>query len=367
MISFEDFEHSKENIQPLRQGRKPEVLQKLFQPMEPTKLGLDLDGERLKFEHQIANCDDDQLLDRWQEYLAWTRQHFPMAGQQSRLVELYERCTRELMVSQLLQDPRYVQMWLDYAALVQNPLDIYRFLDHNGVGVQSAKLYVAWAMYLELCKRYPEVEALYHTAKQRGARPKELLQSHYENYAQENVKRLKEQFASMGSDLSDAPRVSDENQGLRAAFNPLQPDRDGLVPSHRPVWSPFAGGGQSSRGLSTAAAQPSGNPKALRIFQDSAPAPASSFAWTALPPERERRKENLRAPVRWPEATGPALEPRQKRAKPNALEVFEDEECAERPAASCVPHGVALRAFLDITATTKGPTASPSAFQPLTQ
>lgn len=48
-------------------------------------------------------------------YIAWTEEHFPANGSDSHLLDLRERCTRELVEdARYKNDPRYVRIWIQY-------------------------------------------------------------------------------------------------------------------------------------------------------------------------------------------------------------------------------------------------------------
>eukprot|EP00667_Euglena_gracilis_P014781 EG_transcript_15337 len=309
MTDFDDVEVSKENIQPLRQGRRIDILKKVCDA--PLKVKHELSVQRRQFEEEVEAAAPEGKLEAWSRYLAWTRQHHPSGGRQAHLVPLYERATQQFLRCGLQDDDRCVRHWLDFATLVSDPLVVYQFMDHSQVGHRDARFYVAWAVHLEALRRYAEAEAVYHSGRQRNAQPSTLLREHYEQFALSNVQRMREQFAALDCGLpSPPPAWGDENGAGRTPLHPLRATPAGTVSSHRTAattvqppqpFQPFACQSDATSRLKR---------PALHIYEDVPPRPAEpAFSWPPLAPECIRRKENVPPTLKWVNTTLPSAAP----------------------------------------------------------
>ena len=85
-----------------------------------------LKTEREQHEEQIANYKGDDPLEPWLGYITWTQDAFPSGN--GRLVELLEECCRTFKDNERYKnDERYLKVWLMYADLCCNPIDIFMF------------------------------------------------------------------------------------------------------------------------------------------------------------------------------------------------------------------------------------------------
>ena len=60
-----------------------------------------------------------------------------------------------------LADPRFLKVWLKYAGVADEPLDVYNFMFTNGMCTQQAGLYDAWAWHLETQTSYETANSVY--------------------------------------------------------------------------------------------------------------------------------------------------------------------------------------------------------------
>ena len=59
------------------------------------------------------------------------------------------------------EDPRFLEVWLKYASMAINPLNIYEYMYNNGMCTQQAGLYDAWAWHLETQNKFKAAESVY--------------------------------------------------------------------------------------------------------------------------------------------------------------------------------------------------------------
>uniref|UniRef100_A0A672K5Z4 BUB1 mitotic checkpoint serine/threonine kinase Bb n=1 Tax=Sinocyclocheilus grahami TaxID=75366 RepID=A0A672K5Z4_SINGR len=140
-----EWELCKENIQPLRQGRSVSALQHaLCQQQEGNHTALHQKTQA--FESELRLYDGDDPLDVWVRYIKWTKQTYPQGGKESHLSVLLERAvTRFAAGKKYHNDVRYVELWIEFAEGCSDPMDVYRYMQAQGVGGLQAALYIAWS------------------------------------------------------------------------------------------------------------------------------------------------------------------------------------------------------------------------------
>lgn len=147
-----DFEHQKENILPLKQGRKASILSDLFKSNPSSRLD-QLHSQRQSYESKI-NCLGPSALDPldvYHTYVKWIQQHYPEGqSSESGLTSLLERALSGFREdSRYKNDPRYLGLWMTYAKLTEEPIEIFKFLSVNEIGLNLATYYEEYACFLE--------------------------------------------------------------------------------------------------------------------------------------------------------------------------------------------------------------------------
>lgn len=172
----------KENIQPLPRGRAA------------SKLGLALsEGARNRaqisklrdaLEASLLADDLDDPLQAYIDYIDWTHNHYPQGSTgDSGLLKLLERCTscfRDTLYYK--NDPRYLKVWLEYAAYSDLPRDIFVYLAKKEIGVQLALYYEEFARFLEASGAFGDAKQVYDIGIERNARPQPRLLRNYEQF-----------------------------------------------------------------------------------------------------------------------------------------------------------------------------------------
>jgi len=80
---------------------------------------------------------------------------------------------RLLNVKQLWNDLQYkcdftyVQMWFRYAAYAQDPSDIYKFMNHNEIGITFPHFYALWASWLIRINQVGQAKKVYELGRSR--------------------------------------------------------------------------------------------------------------------------------------------------------------------------------------------------------
>ncbi|XP_078263236.1 mitotic checkpoint serine/threonine-protein kinase BUB1 beta [Rhinoraja longicauda] len=173
-----DWELSKENVQPLKQGRDVGTLKDVLAQHEgPSQISIQ--EQIWAFETEIRSYAGNDPLDVWDRYLKWTEQMFPHGGTDSNLSGLLERSLRIFLKNdQYSRDVRYLGHWLKFVDYCTDPLEVYDFLNSKGIGVTHAALYISWAERYELLGNNRKAEAVLQEGIRLQAEPHEKLQHH---------------------------------------------------------------------------------------------------------------------------------------------------------------------------------------------
>ncbi|GEQ68134.1 hypothetical protein JCM33374_g1801 [Metschnikowia sp. JCM 33374] len=289
------LEKEKENIQPFVFGRSASKLGRaLSEGRNPSVLM----KQREKFESDLLSEELDDPLQIYVEYISWTHAHYPQgANSESGLLRLLERCTSCFRdTSHYKNDPRYLKIWLEYAAYSDAPRDIFVYLAKKNIGQELALYYEQFAAFLESKGSISDAREVYEIGLERNAWPPKRLQRSLNHFV-----------ARTGSSESSNPLHPSEIRASIAA----------PPPSAAAVWSDSV--------------QPSKRQK-LVIHHDESPATLKETVFTPNDSARLNStvltsKENRIAPNPW---AGQML--KQKEAgsesekKPAKFEVFRDDD-----------------------------------------
>ena len=239
-----DWENIKENAKPIKRGRRIAKLNAfarntagLSTTSRKKGLGIRSSAAAAKterqiaiaqFEEQIAAAADDPAADRlepWMRFIRWSEDEYPTGGPQSNLLILLERCCRALLKDEAYKnDERYVKVWLKYADLLEDPMDLFRFLCVNRVGERRSLFYVAWALVAEHRKNYSLADKVFSRGKRHGAKPSKMLDQRYRQFQRRMARKWLRQdegdedaaptrLSEAGTDRRSTHRSNNENAG----------------------------------------------------------------------------------------------------------------------------------------------------------
>ncbi len=168
------WETSKENFQPLRSGRKMSSGRKALSASALDASGAASDADassstavrerisRYESELRLHPAGVEQLA-VWHDYIVWVEQTFTKGnGREGNLLKLVQNCIKDLKDAPgCNQDPRYLDVWLKYAAMNAAPLDSYKFMSANGLCTALPDFYVNWAWELERVGNFKKAEAVF--------------------------------------------------------------------------------------------------------------------------------------------------------------------------------------------------------------
>ncbi|KAM9278243.1 mitotic checkpoint serine/threonine-protein kinase BUB1 beta [Morus bassanus] len=295
----DEWELSKENVQPLRQGRVMSTLQEALAQQE-TSIHTAVQLKKQEFESEIRFYSGDDPLDVWDRYIKWTEQTFPQGGKESNLAAILERAVKALNEQQrYYKDPRYLNIWLKFGNYCNEPLDLYSYLHSQEIGTTLALLYITWAEVLEARGNFKKADLIFQEGLQRKAEPLDKLQSHHRQF-QTRVSR---------QTLLGLEETADEkDMGLLGA---AEPQRSSLADlkgrGKKKVRAPISRVGDAlkatnqNRSLQTLTSQQLPNNMGFAVFdENSASGPGipvlTPQSWTAPPAPRAKENELCAGP-----------------------------------------------------------------------
>ena len=158
----DQWELSKENIQPLKQGRSVMKLNNALEQHKDDEVTKVIAEERQQFEEELRSYSGDDPLDPWYRYIQWVEQTYPKGGKEGQVHVIIEKCIKKFKGEPSVQDDqRFLDIWLKYAAMSSSPLDVFDFMYKQGVCTKQAGLYEAWAYQLELLASYKKADAVF--------------------------------------------------------------------------------------------------------------------------------------------------------------------------------------------------------------
>ncbi|XP_070532403.1 mitotic checkpoint serine/threonine-protein kinase BUB1-like isoform X2 [Ptychodera flava] len=294
----EQWELCKENVQPIRQGRKMTDLTAALQPVQSeNQTNVAIQQHIQHFETEIRMYQGDDPFSVWYEYIKWTEQNFPKGGKDSNLPILLERCLTNFKGYQQYQnDPRYVDTWLKFINYCTDPLEIFQFLNNRGIGWKCAALYEAWATELENLGNAKKADAVYLDGIAKNAEPKEKLQRLHREF-QCRIARQ-----TVDEDEQDEAMSSHDQRTALGALRTI-----GKKVKKAPNVRVGANVHTKPKGLGPSSSLPLEHSNtAITVFDENASAsssdsvvPAATGEWNQLAPRNEARKENAQNPSKW--------------------------------------------------------------------
>ncbi|OWZ23871.1 BUB protein kinase [Phytophthora megakarya] len=199
-----EWETSKENVMPLKRGRNVADLNKALRAHDSLQTKLRLEDELKAKEDAITAYDGDDPLAGWLEYVRWLEVKMPEDTRKK--FSVLEKCTRELKDNPRYQnDLRYIRVWIQYADLVSNPKDIFKYLYQNKIGERVSLFYIGWAYVLETMANYPQAHKIYLKASQKNAEPQDMLERKYKEFQRRMSRQWLRMTEETGtSDLDEA-------------------------------------------------------------------------------------------------------------------------------------------------------------------
>ncbi|XP_060855719.1 probable inactive serine/threonine-protein kinase bub1 [Metopolophium dirhodum] len=171
---------TKENIRPLRQGRKPIQLETALQAQSNTEIQQKLNKEKEKYDHAIRTYEGDDPLAPHFEYIKWLEQIYLKHGPESNLLPLIEETVQKFKNDEKYkQDPRFITILINFIENQSNAIELYQTVYNQGIGTMCALFYRAWAELLDRYNDFKRVDQIFLLGIKAKAEPvDELEQAH---------------------------------------------------------------------------------------------------------------------------------------------------------------------------------------------
>jgi checkpoint serine/threonine-protein kinase len=111
-----------------------------------------LDPERQKYRERIATALDssEDPLAAYEEFVRWTLDSYAKDDPNSGLFDLLEETTKQFRDDDAYKgNRRYLDLWIMYAKMVEDPGEVYAFLVKRGIGTSFYVLYDEYAKVFE--------------------------------------------------------------------------------------------------------------------------------------------------------------------------------------------------------------------------
>ncbi|KAJ8341428.1 hypothetical protein SKAU_G00337190 [Synaphobranchus kaupii] len=294
-----EWELSKENIQPLRQGRAISALHQALSQQQEGSSYTAIQQTTQAFESELRMYSGDDPLDVWDRYIRWTQQTYPQGGKESNLSVLLERAVMRFADEKNYHnDIRYVSLWIKFAENSTEPLDFYTYMHGQGIGIMQAAFYIAWSEEFEKHSNSKKADAIYQEGIKCGAEPRDKLQQYHKAFQARVSRQVVLNMTSGGQ--GDSPE-SAQPERLSLAVLKHRGKKKAIVPINRTG----ASVSHHAHGLNLnlpAATHQAQNSQMVVFNENQAGAAAESFEprpeqWLA--PPVARAKENELMPEKW--------------------------------------------------------------------
>lgn len=211
-MSAPEWETSKENVAPLSTGRNVDTLNNAL-TMDPKLIN------EMRHIHEAAIRDAsngigpfaDDPLAPWVTYTKWVLETFP-PGSDLVISVVEGACRRYSKHPRYREDRRFVRLWIRYADLRNDKLDVFAYMRKHRIGEHVALFYEAWATTLELAREYDKAEQTYKLGIKLGAQPQERLSQRmreYYNRMAARARRAEKKARDDKKKKEDAERAKD--------------------------------------------------------------------------------------------------------------------------------------------------------------
>ncbi|GMN34661.1 hypothetical protein TIFTF001_004822 [Ficus carica] len=289
-----EWELYKENVRPLKRGRKVSILN---------------DALKSHTHHLLKKC------------IKWVQEAFPSGGDCSGLVVIYEQCVRTFWHSDRYKDDlRYLKVWLEYAENCVDAEIIYTFLDTNEIGKTHSMYYIAHALHMESKNKMKAANEIFNLGISGNAQPIETVKDAYRKFLARSMRR---------------PKANDDDELIEKCL-PLRSFGTVLSRGENRMRGTVGSSDVSSRNSK----QDRAHAAPLSIYKDSSAVDTTSRhqpdmlksdinSWHTLGSRAERNKENNAMPTKWKAYKVPQRPGSTAGRSSACIEVFVDEECEE--------------------------------------
>eukprot|EP00794_Sanderia_malayensis_P020252 gene20252-22236_t len=284
-----DWELSKENIQPRKEGRNISSLMMGLTPMKNNDRVMKLHHEKQQFELALRTNDGPDPLDIWYRYVIWTEQHSPEGSDSE-------------------------------ANILKDPTEIFNYMYSQNIGTEHSLFYESWTALLEMSDQFKKAFEVYEIGLARNAQPIERLQRHYREF-QKRLVKMTEEYEEEAAVETEESRVS---------LASLKKKSKGAINEDR-----IHGRSKQSGGLKIS--QPSKQKKTVgfTVFCDENPSssklPSATGEWKKPPTNTIIVKENKQEAGKWNSGKQIVSKAASQAAQKPGFNIYFDEEEPEKP------------------------------------
>ncbi|RZF37609.1 hypothetical protein LSTR_LSTR014131 [Laodelphax striatellus] len=182
-LDAELLDLTKENIQPLRHGRRADQLFTALNAELDTNAQKKLDEQREQFELAIRMYEGDDPLEPRYQFAHWIEQSYLKLGPQSKLLALLEDTINLYKDDQRYrQDQRFIEMLVKFINAQANPIELYQLSYNQGLGTMCAVLYHSWADELDENNDWRRANQIYELGIMNRAEPLDKLKQAHEQF-----------------------------------------------------------------------------------------------------------------------------------------------------------------------------------------
>ncbi|KAK3838814.1 MAG: Mad3/BUB1 homology region 1-domain-containing protein [Linnemannia gamsii] len=372
VVDIDAIELDKENIQPLRQGRSAQTLARLFttQHEDRAQQQATMHG---RFQEELVHIDDlDDPIDVYSRYVKWMIENYPQSagqGHDSQLSPVIERAIADYKDDpRYRNDPRFVKLLIIYSEQIANAIDLFNFMESNGIGSEISMYYEEFADLLESREEFDRAREVFNKGISRRARPLGRLRKQYEDFklrartfedaqelesARANSAQQQPQHHTQDRSVETNTGGGNQRRVLGVKISGTQSvHSNASSQGHVPIGleRPQSSSTTSATRGTTLSGQPRTDTK-LQVYSDHASQPSvpkpkaipqnptsqPSTQWMDFGAEKIRRKENTREVTSWKGATLSSEDTVARQVHPK-LEVYRDPEVVSSYLASEYDH-----------------------------
>ncbi|KAI8991976.1 Mad3/BUB1 homology region 1-domain-containing protein [Mycotypha africana] len=182
-----------ENIIPRKEGRSIRALSLLYDSKPDERDRILKEGHAI-FESQLRRIEEeDDPLQIYINYITWMLQMYPEeSAADSKIIELLKHTTIKYIDDPRYKDDvRYLKVWLEYASMVPEPHNLFKFLMKQGIGQKLAKFYEHYADFYESTGKFEEANQVYELGIRENAVPLERLKRSHMTFKLKVNERIK--------------------------------------------------------------------------------------------------------------------------------------------------------------------------------
>lgn len=158
--------------------------------------------QQARFEDLLASASLADPVQVWSEYAKWAAKHLPS----QHLSVLARACKRLTDNAKYHDDVRLLRLWV-YFADQQGKVATHTFfgsLEEQGIGINHALLYEAWAASLEAKRLFVQADVVYQKGIKRSAQPLTRLQRRVLEFRHRMAKRKSREVRKRQREAGDA-------------------------------------------------------------------------------------------------------------------------------------------------------------------